>query len=122
MDSSGNAYVTGFTGSTNFPGASSSTIQSTFGGGFLDAFVAKINPKGPIDLISDLVSLVQSFNLMQGISNSLDAKLANAQGALNAMHVGDVITACNLLSACINEVQAQSGTALTTAQANNLSA
>ncbi len=59
---------------------------------------------------------------MQGISNSLDAKLANAQGALNAMHVGDVITACNLLSAFINEVQAQSGTALTTAQANNLSA
>jgi len=49
VDFTGNAYVTGYTSSTNFPGASSSTIQSTWGGGFYafyDAFVAKINPAG----------------------------------------------------------------------------
>ncbi len=119
VDSSGNAYVTGLTGSTNFPGASSSLIQSAFGGGD-DAFVAKINPKGPIDLTNDLISLVQSLNLQQGISNSLDVKLANVENALNAMHAGDVTTACNSLSAFISEVQAQSGAALTAAQANQL--
>jgi hypothetical protein len=43
VDFRGNAYVTGFTTSTNFPGASSSTIQSTFGGGDFDAFVVKIS-------------------------------------------------------------------------------
>src|SRR5258708_28559513 len=46
VDSSGNAYVTGGTASTNFPGASSSPIQSTFGGS-ADAFVAKIAPNRP---------------------------------------------------------------------------
>src|SRR6266550_127337 len=44
-DGAGNAYVTGETGSTDFPGASSSMIQSSNGGGF-DAFVAKINAGG----------------------------------------------------------------------------
>src|SRR5258708_13693055 len=43
VDSSGNAYVTGGTASTNFPGASSSPIQSTFGGS-PDAFVRKSPP------------------------------------------------------------------------------
>src|SRR6266480_1519865 len=44
-DGAGNAYVTGETLSTVFPGASSSTIQSSNGGG-IDAFVAKFNAGG----------------------------------------------------------------------------
>src|SRR6266566_436698 len=44
-DGAGNAYVTGETGSTVFPGASSSMVQSSNGGGS-DAFVAKINAAG----------------------------------------------------------------------------
>ena len=46
VDSSGNAYVTGQTRSTNFPTANA--IQATFGGGFPDgdAFVTKINAAG----------------------------------------------------------------------------
>jgi hypothetical protein len=40
VDGSGNAYVTGFTNSTNFPTAG--PIQSSFGGGTFDAFVARI--------------------------------------------------------------------------------
>ncbi len=48
LDSSGNAYVTGLTSSTNFP-VTSGVLQSTCGGcqnGFHDAFVLKLNPAG----------------------------------------------------------------------------
>lgn len=41
IDSSGNAYVTGFASSNNFPTADA--FQSTNGGGLADAFIAKIN-------------------------------------------------------------------------------
>jgi hypothetical protein len=44
LDSFGNAYVAGVTYSTNFPSAN--PIQSTFGGGVSDAFVAKLNAAG----------------------------------------------------------------------------
>ena len=42
VDSSGNIYVTGITGSTNFP--TKNALQATYGGGQYDAFVAEINP------------------------------------------------------------------------------
>jgi hypothetical protein len=42
LDSSGNAYIAGQTLSTDFPTANA--IQPVFGGGQMDAFVAKINP------------------------------------------------------------------------------
>ncbi len=44
VDSSGNAYVTGETSSTNFPTANA--IQTRFGGANTDAFVAKLNAAG----------------------------------------------------------------------------
>jgi IPT/TIG domain/Beta-propeller repeat len=44
VDGSGNAYVSGSTGSTDFP--LSSALQSTYGGGAYDAFVAKVNSAG----------------------------------------------------------------------------
>jgi len=44
VDSSGNAYVTGATHSTDFP--TLNALQLTSGGGYEDAFVAKINPAG----------------------------------------------------------------------------
>src|SRR5712691_3292520 len=45
VDAAGNAYVTGFTDSTNFP-TTPGAFQTTFGGGFSDAFVTKLNPTG----------------------------------------------------------------------------
>ncbi len=45
LDSSENAYVTGLTTSTNFP-VTSGAIQSVFGGGPFDAFVAELNASG----------------------------------------------------------------------------
>jgi len=44
VDRSGNAYVTGFTLSTNFPTAN--PLQPTHGGGSYDAFVVKLNAAG----------------------------------------------------------------------------
>jgi YVTN family beta-propeller protein len=46
VDSSGNAYVAGETTSTSFPGVNSSSVQSVYGGGAGDAFVAELNPAG----------------------------------------------------------------------------
>jgi hypothetical protein len=44
IDGAGNAYVTGFTDSTNFP-TTTGAFQTTFGG-VRDAFVTKLNPTG----------------------------------------------------------------------------
>jgi hypothetical protein len=52
VDSDGNAYVGGTTASTNFPGANTSTIQATNGGGFNDGFVVKFNALGSALLYS----------------------------------------------------------------------
>ncbi|MGZ5464909.1 MAG: beta strand repeat-containing protein, partial [Thermoanaerobaculia bacterium] len=46
VDGSGNAYVTGVTSSTNFPGVTGSSLQSSFAGGNMDAFLTKINAAG----------------------------------------------------------------------------
>lgn len=70
----------------------------------------------PLDL-QYLISLIRSFNLQRGIENSLVVKLERAEAAESR---GDLTAACNLLDAFINEVNAQSGKALTTAQADQL--
>src|SRR5207302_11096849 len=44
VDSSGNAYITGYTGSPNFP--LQNPLQSVNGGGGSDVFVAKLNAAG----------------------------------------------------------------------------
>lgn len=79
-----------------------------------------VTVKGASGQIADLIALVTSFNLRQGITNSLDAKLQNVLAALSAVGVGDIATACNKLNAFISEVQAQSGKAITTLQADQL--
>ena len=50
LDAAGNAYITGFTLSTNFP-TTVGAFQTTFGGSF-DAFVSKLNPTGSTLLYS----------------------------------------------------------------------
>lgn len=87
-------------------------------------YVPSLSPfvilKGASDQISDLIKLTSSFNLKQGIQNSLDAKLKNAQKAFLAAKSGDKATACNIMKAFISEVQAQTGKSITTAQAQQL--
>jgi hypothetical protein len=50
VDASGNAYVVGYTTSTNFPTAN--PLQATYGGGLTDVFVAKISADGSTKLYS----------------------------------------------------------------------
>lgn len=57
VDSAGNAYLTGFTDSTNFP-TTNGALQRTLGGGGGDVFVAKVNPT-----LSGAASLVYSTYL-----------------------------------------------------------
>ena len=45
VDTAGNAYVTGYTASTDFP-TTPGAFQTTYGGGNDDAFVTKLNPTG----------------------------------------------------------------------------
>ena len=52
IDPTGSAYVTGFTGSTNFPIVPNpGAAQPSYGGGY-DAFVTKVNPTGTSFLYS----------------------------------------------------------------------
>jgi len=51
VDASGNAYVTGQTGSTDFP-ATAGAFRTTFSGGNNDAFVSKLNAAGSALLYS----------------------------------------------------------------------
>ena len=44
VDSAGNAYVVGYTGSSHFP--TQNPLQPPYMGGFSDTFVAKLNPNG----------------------------------------------------------------------------
>jgi hypothetical protein len=64
--------------------------------------------------MADLEGLVRSFGLPRGLEASLLAKLAAAQRALEAGHAD---TACSILGAFANQVEAQSGKGLTAAQA-----
>lgn len=90
--SSGNAFVTGWTNSSNFPLASaplSSTLQSTFGGGTSDAFVAHIAANG--------ASLVYSTYLGgAGADNGTGIAI---DGNDNAYVTGTIGTAATLNSA-----------------------
>jgi len=77
VDSTGNAYVTGFTTSTDFPTIKGS-FQTTFGGAgtggffqaFGDAFVAKLNPTGTALVYSTYLG---GSNDEQGTSIAVDS-------------------------------------------------
>lgn len=59
--------------------------------------------------------------MFQGLTNSLNSKLENAQAALESIGGGDVSTACNKIGAFINHVESQAeGQQLTSIQAEEL--
>jgi uncharacterized repeat protein (TIGR01451 family) len=72
VDAAGHAYVTGATGSTNFP-TTANSFQSSFGGGSVDAYVAKLSVDG--------LSLVYSTYLGGGGVDSGSAIVVDGAGA-----------------------------------------
>ncbi len=70
--------------------------------------------------IDDLVNLVGTLNLQQGIENSLDVKLQRAFDAQTAEKNNSITEAVNALNAFISEVEAQRGNKITDSQANDL--
>jgi hypothetical protein len=79
IDGSGNVYLTGGTNSTNFPGASGSSIQSSYGGGTRDAFAMKINAAG---------SAIVYSTYLGGSGDELGTGIA-VDGSGNAYVTGD---------------------------------
>jgi len=72
------------------------------------------------DAIPNLVTQVLKLNIKTGISNSLDAKLNAALGALDDINTHNDGAAVNALQAFINAVQAQSGGQIDEADADAL--
>lgn len=69
------------------------------------------------DQLNDLIALVKSFNLHDGLEASLISKL---QDVLTAVNAGNTSIACDSLTSFINASQAQSGKKLTAAQTKQL--
>lgn len=82
----------------------------------------QIFSRDPVFLIQEMIDKVLSFNLNQGIVNSLDAKLDAALHSVDAATTQQTQTAINQLEAFINAVEAQRGNKLTEEQANELNA
>src|SRR5207245_1140495 len=74
VDSAGNAYVTGFTDSTNFP-TTPGAFQSTVHGE--DAFVTKISPVIPLSLVPSPNSLAFSNRLVGTTSSAQSVTFTN---------------------------------------------
>jgi len=70
--------------------------------------------------LKELIDLLYSFNLKQGINNSLDVKLQHAQDALCNLERQDFNRAVNLLEAFMQEVEAQRDKYITSSQADQL--
>src|SRR5260370_30021289 len=66
VDGAGSAYVTGQTFSTNFP-TTSGAAQTTYAGGFSDAFVTKLDTSGSARLYSTYLG-GSSGDVGQGIA------------------------------------------------------
>ena len=81
VDSSGNAYVTGWTQSTTFPTAN--PVQASFGGGNGDAFVAKLNFNA-----SSAPPLALVYSTYLGGSGTDEANGIAVDGAGNAYVTG----------------------------------
>jgi len=74
-------------------------------------------PADPQEMTADLVEVVSSLGLPEGIENSLISKLSNV---IESLEKGQTNAARNQLNAFVKEVQAQSGMNLTGGQANML--
>jgi HYR domain len=102
----------------NFPiGTTTVNCTATDASGNSSTGSFTVTVKGSAEQLSSLIDTVGILSSPFGTTNSLATKLQNAVGAMQG---GDVLSACNLLRAFINEARAQSGKKLTPAQASQL--
>jgi beta-propeller repeat-containing protein len=111
VDSAGNAYVTGFTISPNFP-TTPGSIQTAFGGN-TDAFVTKLNAAGAAPVYSTYlggsgddngtsIALDSSANAyVTGVTNSTDFPTANPLQASNGGGQDAFVTKLNAAGAAL---------------------
>ena len=104
-------------GSTFAIGTSTVTCTATDAAGNSASKTFQVTIVDAAGQTTNLSALVSSLGLDHGIENSLLAKLSNALAAISAGNLG---SACGLLDAFINEVQAQTGKKITAAQAAQL--
>ncbi|MDP2728906.1 MAG: hypothetical protein Q8O55_00260 [Dehalococcoidales bacterium] len=95
------------------------TVTDEFGSTGIASTTLSIiaTPADPQEMTEDLIGVVSSLGLPQGIENSLTSKLSNV---IKSLGKGQTDAAINQLNAFINEVQAQSGKKLSEAQASDL--
>ena len=93
------------------------TLTVTDNHGASDYCAATVHVQGAAEQIHNLIALVQGLGLPSGTANSLIVKL---QAAANALDRDNTQAACGSLGAFINEVNAQKGKKLTSAQADSL--
>ncbi len=96
------------------------TLAVTDTAGASSSDTLTVTVQTPAQATESLIDLTQSFNLQQGIENSLDAKLSAAVDTLNDLNVNNDAAAINSLQAFINAVNAQRGNKITDVQADIL--
>ena len=97
IDGSGNAFITGYTMSTNFP--TSGAYQGSYGGGIYDAFLSKFTPTGTLSWSTYLGGNSHDFGnevatddsgnaFVTGLS--LSTNFPTTTGAYQDSHIGDL--------------------------------
>ena len=76
-----------------------------------------VTVRGTADQTNNLITLVESFNLPKGISNTLVSELSDVVRLLTA---GKIIPACNVVNQFIADTLAQSGKKITEDEANQI--
>jgi hypothetical protein len=106
VDSAGNAYVAGATGSADFP--TMNPLQPTFGGGYGDAFVAKISPTGSALLYSTYLGGSEyDYGLGVTVDGAGDAYVTGGTGSTNfPVTPGAFQTTCKNTNDCRNYMDA----------------
>jgi hypothetical protein len=82
VDASGNAYIAGFTSSTNFP-TTLGAFQTTYGGGIVNAFVTKLNPTGSALAYSTYLGTSENYGYGIAVDASGNAYVAGLTSSTN---------------------------------------
>lgn len=118
-ETNGSGSVTG-SHTYTLPGVYAITLSVTDKDGASSLNLISVTVLTPAQATQNLIDLVETFNLQQGIENGLDAKLNNAISALTDLNQHNNQAAIASLQAFINAVNAQKGNHITNAQADQL--